>query len=130
MGMISAIGDNVAANRDALIKGTCGISDLELFPTRYAGQLPCGEIKKATTELQQQLRAYDKGITRTTLLALHEFEQAIADAALSNTVLSSQGTALIGASTVGDMCLTDELYHDANKNEDGSEYLASYDCST
>ncbi len=27
------------------------------------------------------------------------------------------------------MCLTDELYHDANKQEEGSEYLASYDCS-
>ena len=27
------------------------------------------------------------------------------------------------------MCLTDELYHDANKHEQGSEYLGSYDCS-
>jgi 3-oxoacyl-(acyl-carrier-protein) synthase len=28
------------------------------------------------------------------------------------------------------MCLTDELYHDANRSENGSEYLSSYDCAS
>jgi 3-oxoacyl-(acyl-carrier-protein) synthase len=28
------------------------------------------------------------------------------------------------------MCLTDELYSDANKNQDGSEYTSSYDCAS
>ena len=28
------------------------------------------------------------------------------------------------------MCLTDELYHDANKTDHGSDYLASYDCGS
>ncbi len=28
------------------------------------------------------------------------------------------------------MCLTEELYHDANKRENGSEYLSSYECSS
>jgi 3-oxoacyl-(acyl-carrier-protein) synthase len=28
------------------------------------------------------------------------------------------------------MCLTDELYHDANKTDNGSAYLSSYDCAS
>src|SRR5690606_2763332 len=58
------------------------------------------------------------------------FKEAVADAALSSNQLSSPHTALIGASTVGGMCFTDELYRDANKSENGSEYLSSYDCAS
>ncbi len=44
--------------------------------------------------------------------------------------ISAGDTALIGASTVGGMCLTDELYQDANKKDNGSEYLRTYDCAS
>src|SRR5262249_14889758 len=54
----------------------------------------------------------------------------VENAGLDSTLLSSPGTALIGATTVGGMCLTDELYHDANNSDHGSEYLASYDCGS
>ena len=130
MGIISAIGDSVSANRDALINGVCGISDLTLFSTKYAGLLPCGEIKISTETFKQKLNAHEYGVTRTNLIALHALRDAIEDAGLTNEQLSSYDTALIGASTVGGMCLTDELYHDANKSDNGSEYLASYDCGS
>lgn len=130
MGIISAIGDTVAKNREALINKQCGIAGLTLFHTKYTGLRPCGEIKVETHELKNKLRAHEKGITRSSLLALHAFKEAIADATLSANQLSSRHTALIGASTVGGMCLTDELYNDANKSENGSEYLSSYDCAS
>ena len=130
MGIISAIGDSVSANRDALINGRTGISDLTLFPTKYAGVLPCGEIKTTTDSLKEKLNAHEHGVTRTNLLALHALREAIEDAGLSQQILTSGDTALTGASTVGGMCLTDELYHDANKSDNGSEYLASYDCGS
>jgi len=130
MGIISAIGDSVSANRDALINGRTGISDLTLFPTKYAGVLPCGEIKTTTDSLKEKLNAHEHGVTRTNLLALHALREAIEDAGLSQQILTADDTALIGASTVGGMCLTDELYHDANKSDNGSEYLASYDCGS
>jgi 3-oxoacyl-(acyl-carrier-protein) synthase len=130
IGAISAIGNSVSENRMALTAGICGIGPLELFPTRYATLLPFGEIKISNALLQEKLRAYEPGITRTTLLALHACEEAIADAQLTNEQLSGFDTALIGASTVGGMCLTDELYHDANKTENGSQYLSSYDCAS
>ncbi len=127
MGVISAIGHSVAENRQSLIHGICGISSLELFPTKYAGLLPVGEVKITTSALQEKLHAFETGITRTTLLALHAFAEALADSGLTNQQLLADDTALAGATTVGGMCLTDELYEDANHGSPGSEYLASYD---
>jgi len=130
MGSISAIGNSVTENRMALMQGKCGIGPLEMFVTKYAGLLPFGEIKITDSLLREKLQAHEPGLTRTTLLALHACEEAIKDAALTATQLNSFDTALAGASTVGGMCLTDELYHDANKTEDGSAYLSSYDCAS
>lgn len=130
MGSISAIGNTVAANRAALMNGTSGIGKLELFPTRYASLLPFGEIKQTNEVLKQNLRSHEPGLTRTTLLALHAFEEAVHDAQLTPQQLQQPGTALVGASTVGGMCLSDELYHDANTTENPSAYLSSYDCAS
>ena len=130
MGVISAIGDSVPDNHSALMQGKCGIGSLDMFPSKYAGILPFGEIKISTNTFKQNLQATESGITRATLLALHAFKEAIKDAQLYEDTIASPGTALIGATTVGGMCLTDELYHDANKSEGGSEYLSSYDCAS
>jgi 3-oxoacyl-(acyl-carrier-protein) synthase len=130
MGMISAIGNSVAENRMALMEGKCGITALSLLSSKYAGLLPFGEIKTSTAALKEKLQTNEPGITRTTLLAVHAFDEAINDAGLTDTAITSFDTALIGASTVGGMCLTDELYHDSNKQEAGSAYLSSYDCAS
>ncbi len=127
VGVISAIGDTAQKNRQALINKQTGISSLTLFDTKYAGLRPCGEIKTPTADFKNNLHAHEKGVTRSSLLALHAFKEAISDASLSAIKLSSTHTALIGASTVGGMCLTDELYHDANKTDNGSEYVTAYD---
>ena len=129
MGVISAIGNSVAQNRTALSGGNCGITTLELFPSKYANLLPCGEIKIPTEELRLRLSVTDPGITRTTLLGLHAFQEAVQDAGLTTQQLNSADTALIGGSTIGGMCLTDEFYQDAQKKSGGSEYVNSYDCA-
>lgn len=131
MGAISAIGNSVAENRMALSKGICGIhNDLDLFPTKYSGILPFAQVKTSTASLRGSLQIYEPGVTRTSMLALHAFNEAINDGQLSASAISSFDTALIGASTVGGMCLTDELYEDANKNKNGSLYTSSYDCAS
>jgi len=127
IGVLTALGDSAAANRDALKKGQCGISFLELFPSRYAETLRFGEVKVSNEQLKQKFKVLDKGVTRTSLLALHAFEEALQNSGLTNEQLTSYDTALIGANTVGGMCLTDELYHDANNDFEGSEYISSYD---
>lgn len=127
MGLISAIGNSVAENRASLIEGKCGMSELELFPSKYAGINPVGEIKITTQALKDMLEAHETGITRTTLLALHAIKEALTDSQLTTSQVSSIDTALVSASTVGGMCLTDEMYSDAQKDTPGSEYLPSYD---
>lgn len=130
LGIISPIGNNVEENLNALRKGHCGISHLEVLSTNYAGALPAGEIKTPTNELKERLAPNELGITRTSLLALHAIKEAVSSSGLSQSDLSSPETALISATTVGGMCLTDELYQDANLLSGGSEYLSSYDMAS
>jgi 3-oxoacyl-(acyl-carrier-protein) synthase len=98
------------------------------LPSKFSGLIPVGEIKVSTEVLKEKLDAHEPGITRTTLLALHAIREALADSGLTNDQVSSYDTALIGANTVGGMCLTDEMYNDYQKDTPGSEYLSSYDC--
>lgn len=127
MGVVSAIGNNVAENRQSLINGICGITRLEGFKSRFAGLMPFGEIKKNNPELIAEYNQTRPGITRPCLLGLMAMKELLDDAGLDEDILHSRSTAFINATTVGGMCLTDELYHDANAADEGSPYLSAYD---
>ncbi len=58
---------------------------------------------------------------------MHAAGEAIQDSGLTKEEISSADTALVGATTVGGMCLTDELYNDALAKDNGTPYLSSYD---
>lgn len=127
IGIITAIGDTAASNRESLRTGVSGLGYANQFQSKYTGLLPFAEIGSSTQELADNLNIHQPGTTRTDLVALHAFKEAISDAALTPEILQQADTALIGASTVGGMCLTDEMYADANlKGGQGSEYLGSY----
>ena len=130
IGVISAIGNTVEANRLALINRKCGISNLVNFTSRFAGVMPFGEIKITTDTLKEQLHATERGVTRTMLLSLHAFNQAMANSQLPVEALSSLNTAFISGNTVGGMCLTDELYADTRSKTTGTEYMTSYDAAS
>ena len=131
MGVISAIGNSVAENHHALKDGICGIDKkLDLFPTKYAGVLPFGQVQISSAALLKKLQITEPGVTRTSMLALHAFNEATANAGLAHAELNSFDTALIGANTVGGMCLTDELFNDANKKTGGAVYTTSYDSAS
>ncbi len=130
MGVISAIGNSVAENQLGLLHGTCGITKGTRLSTRYSGLLPFGEIAANDEALKEILSVTDPGVTRTTLLALHACKEAIADAGLTGAQLLSPDTAFIGATTVGGMCLMDELYNDANNPANNSAFAPFYDCAS
>ena len=114
MGLISSIGDTVEENRMSLQQERSGISQIRYYETAYAGKLPAAEVRHDSTELNRKLFGTpNPSISRTSLLALHAAGEAIQDSGLSSAQLTSTETALVGATTVGGMCLTDELYHDA-----------------
>jgi 3-oxoacyl-(acyl-carrier-protein) synthase len=128
MGLISAIGNSVEENRDSLKNARSGIGHIQYYETAYAGKLPTAEVKISTAGLNKKLfTVFNPFITRTSLLALHAVAEAIQDSGMTEEQLSSSSTALVGATTVGGMCMTDELYHDALAKENGTPYLSSYD---
>jgi 3-oxoacyl-(acyl-carrier-protein) synthase len=128
MGLISAIGDSVEENRHSLQLSRSGIGNIQFYQTAYAGKLPAAEVKISTNELNKKLFGTpNSSITRTSLLALHAAEEAIHDSGLSKKEIASTDTALVGATTVGGMCLTDELFSDALAKDKGTPYLSSYD---
>ncbi|MBC7904885.1 MAG: beta-ketoacyl-[acyl-carrier-protein] synthase family protein [Gemmatimonadaceae bacterium] len=130
IGIISALGNNAQQNRSSLSSGKSGISSLEMLSSRYASIMPFGEVKISTDDLIKKMDARESGVTRTDLLALHAFNEAVNNSRLTPAQLSDPNTALIGASTVGGMCLTDELFLDSTSREVGSPYLSSYDCAS
>jgi 3-oxoacyl-(acyl-carrier-protein) synthase len=128
MGLISAIGDSVKENRDSLQHERSGIGHIRFYKTAYAGKLPTAEVRHTTEELNHKLFGIpDPSISRTSLLALHAVAEALQDSGLTPDEIASAETTLVGATTVGGMCLTDELYHDALSKNEGTPYLSSYD---
>lgn len=130
VGIISAIGNSLEENRTSLLNGKCGILYVNNFPSKYASELPLAAVQMGNDALKKKLGIIDPSVTRTTLLAIHAANDAIADAALSPEQIISDNTAFIGATTVGGMCLADELYRDANESYKESPFLSSYDCAS
>jgi 3-oxoacyl-(acyl-carrier-protein) synthase len=128
MGLISAIGDSVEENRNSLQHSRSGIGQIQFYQTAHAGKLPAAEVKYSTEELNKKIFGQlNPTITRTSLLALQAVGEAIKDSGLTKEEIHSTDTALVGATTVGGMCLTDELFNDANAKGGGTPYLSSYD---
>lgn len=129
IGVISAIGNNIAENRANLQKGQTGIGKAQLMASRYVEVFPFGEVPYSTEALMEIAGiAGEKGITRTDILATIAFQEAVKEAAMSVAEIAAVDTALVSASTVGGMSMTDELYRDGNKIGEPSDYLSSYIC--
>jgi len=130
MGIVTAIGENLAENHRSLQLSQSGIHSARHFESHFTALLPFGEVKSSNDELVFSVGLQNRlGFTRTSLLAFKAFEEAITDAQLSQTEISRGDTALISASTVGGMCLTDQLYQDANLKSGGSEFIDAYGCA-
>lgn len=129
-GCITPIGSNAEECLSSLRSGKSGIRRPVLFQSKYASLYLFGEVSLSNEELLSQLDvAGMKGLTRTDLLAFKAFKEAVESAGLSPEEISSPDTAFVSASTVGGMCLTDQLYKDSNLLTNDSEYLDSYSCS-
>lgn len=128
IGTISSLGLNVEQNLASLRAGKTGIGKSKYFQSKYAENLYFAEVDLSDDELRIQSNSVgEKELTRTTLLAMSAFSEAIHDAQLTQKNLSSPSTAFISSSTVGGMCYTDHLYADANLFGESSDYVRSYE---
>lgn len=127
MGIISAIGKDLASNRVSLQAGKTGIQKAQHLASRYKDVFSFGEVPYSTADLKVQLgMTEEKGVTRTDVLAIAAAQEAITQAQWTTKELHDWKTALVSASTVGGMSMTQELYIDGKEGGEPSEYLSSY----
>jgi len=130
MGIISALGKGLDQNRQALREGLTGIKKAQHFKSKHSTYRSFGEVDFSDKQLRDLLSLdHHSTLSRTDLFALIAAEEALSQAGLSENEIASFSTAIISASTLGGMCHTDELYHDATtKDNQPTGYLDTYSC--
>lgn len=122
MGVVSAIGNDVAENYDLLRKGKSGICRVQYLDTEHT-EFPVGEVKLSNEELCQALNIpYTNMESRTDLLGM----LAVREALLSAALIDAKHLALISGTTVGGMDRTEKFYPD-NLN---AVILGNHDCGS
>ena len=131
MGIISALGTGVTANKDSLRKTRSGLRYPQLLQTAYAREYLMGEVELSNDDLSEMLGLPmgDNGYTRTTLLALVAMKE------LTNGLdreLLEKDLAFINANTVGGMCSVENMYMEfiSDKEQgDFTKYIDTLDCA-
>jgi 3-oxoacyl-[acyl-carrier-protein] synthase-1 len=130
LGVISAMGNNVAETLDSVEKQRSGIGSMDFIESRYKHEIPVGEVKASNEELLERtgLPASTK-ITRTTLLGMLAAREALEDAGIKD--IRQFRTGLISATSVGGMAITENLYKDYLNTElpgEYVEYIRTHEC--
>jgi len=108
IGCISALGNGVSKQRDALISGSSGIGPLTLFSTIH--EVRAGEVTLSNEELRIHLGlSAGKEYSRTTLLGLYAAGEALTDSGLNTEGLR---VGLISATSVGGMDVSELFYRE------------------
>lgn len=109
LGVISAIGNNVAGHLAAFKNEAAGMGDITLFESIYRGKLPVAEVKLTNDELAQRT-GMPAGASRTTLLSLMAAREALNNAAIPN--LAGLRSGFVSANTVGGMDKSEDFFID------------------
>lgn len=131
MGMVSALGIGVDANRDALISRRSGIGYAKHLSSLLRDQLPVGEIDHATDELLQFLQNPGKlQESRLVLLAAIALQEALVSAGM--TLHEQKKAGFINSTTVGGMADVEYVYEqliDPSIPEISTDLGDSLDCA-
>lgn len=125
IGIISAIGLNVAENFNSLKTLKHGIGKLENFETIHSQTLPCGEIKLNNSQLAEILDiSIGPDFSRTALLGMIAAREALSNAGLTGPEKLNMG--IISATTVGGMDRTEMLCR--NITHENRNFIVSHVC--
>jgi 3-oxoacyl-[acyl-carrier-protein] synthase-1 len=130
MGMITAIGNDVGENLDALRNRRHGVGTLSLLDSIHKNELQAAEIKLGNDELAALSGIEDaEPYTRTTLLGLIAAREAYEDAIGQYSIKDNTRTAVVSATTVGGMDKTEKYFRDFLENSAYSHFVFTHDCS-
>ncbi|MEO8712524.1 MAG: beta-ketoacyl-[acyl-carrier-protein] synthase family protein [Parafilimonas sp.] len=129
LGVISAIGNNVAECLYALENEQAGMNNITYLKTIHANEIPVAEVKLDNEQLALKTGLSNK-ISRTALLSMIAAKEALNDAAIEN--LSSLRTGFISANTVGGIDKTDNFFQSYFKNNgDGNLHdVVNHECGS
>lgn len=129
MGIISAIGNNVAENLKSLEAKKHGISRIENIDTKLKDEIFVGEIKRKNQALREELNlSKEDNFSRTSMLSLIAAKEAIKDAELNLDENSSIG--FINGTTVGGMDIIEKYYNDFYDKEENRHYIHIQDAGS
>jgi len=109
VGVISAIGNNVAEHLRAFEQEEAGMGDITLLNTIHKGELPVAEVKLSNDELAA-MTGLSARTSRTALLSLVAAREALNDAAIPD--FKSLRTGFVSANTVGGMDKSEDFFVD------------------
>ncbi|KUF44697.1 beta-ACP synthase [Myroides marinus] len=122
MGIISAIGNTVEENYNALLSGQSGVGELTLFESIHRETIKVGQVKKTTEQLIAELElCSDNNYTRTALLGAYAAKEAIANAGIRD--INDRKTGLISSTSVGGMDYTEKYFFEYETTEASRKYI-------
>ncbi|EGV42911.1 beta-ketoacyl-[acyl-carrier-protein] synthase family protein [Bizionia argentinensis JUB59] len=125
MGIISAIGNNVAENYHALINERIGISRVSKIDTIHENDIMVGEIAYTNQELESLLNLTpENNYSRTAFLGAIAAKEAVKHAGITD--ISAYKTGLISATSVGGMDMTEKYYYQYLEDENVQKYIAGH----
>ncbi len=125
MGIISAIGNNVAENHASLINGRKGISRISKIDTIHKDAIMVGEIDFTNQELEGHLGlSPENNYCRTAMLGAIAAKQAVAEANIHD--INAHKTGLVSATSVGGMDMTEKYFYDYIEQDTHRKYIEAH----
>lgn len=106
IGVISAIGNNVAENLASLKEGRPGMGDMQGLASIHKGKLPVAEVKLTNAQLCEMLNL-PAHISRTALLSTVAAKEAVENSGID---IAAWRTGFISANSVGGMDKTENFF--------------------
>ncbi|MDR0207058.1 MAG: beta-ketoacyl-[acyl-carrier-protein] synthase family protein [Bacteroidales bacterium] len=140
MGIVSALGNNVEENLQALLEKRTGIAPLRYLKTSHT-EFPVGEVKMTNEEMLALLDiSEDVPTVRTALMGILALREALQNAGICDErwkgevgrwkLKDGPRIALISGTTVGGMDKSEQYYLDFLENDLRNEYISTHDCGT
>lgn len=124
LGIISAIGNNVAECLGAFENKQAGMGDITHMNTIHKQHIPVAEVKLTNAELAAKTD-WSPDISRTTLLSLIAAKEALDDAAIPDQ--ASWRTGFVSANSVGGMDKSEDFFIDFVKDNSKGKLKNVYD---
>jgi 3-oxoacyl-[acyl-carrier-protein] synthase-1 len=126
LGVISAIGNNVAESLNALTSGNAGIEAMKRLNSIHKEELPVAEVK-LTNEALADLAQLPSRISRTALLSTVAAKEALDNSGID---ITRWRTGFISANSVGGMDKTEDFFEDflQNPNAGHLRSVVNHEC--